>query len=174
MCSSDLYIFHQMDGAQTSYVSFLMNSHPQRTQTDLEDYVTRIQKLGPLIQELITLAQDQEDAGIRPPAFVLELALSAASNVVQGRPFDEQDTDSPLLADFRSKAEELKIDANEKAKLIASAENALRDQLKPAYQALITYLHAAAKRSDNLAGVWKLPDGDDYYHYRLQIGRAHV
>jgi len=163
------YVFHQMRGAQTSYISFLINSHPAKTRQDLEDYITRIIRLKPVLEALIEIAREQEKLGIRPPQFVYQHAISSARNIVSGQPFDSSSDNSPLLADFIKKANALEIKPEIKQALITRAKVAMEQQLLPTYHALLDYLTDAKTRADEIAGAWKLPDGDAYYNFSLKM-----
>ena len=109
----------------------------------------------------------RESAGVVPPKFVYAHVIRDSRNVLKGKPF-EGDKDGALLADVRGKVTALKIDDTVKAKLIKAAEKALLASVKPAFDKLIAVLEDQEKRTKTEDGVWKLPDGEDYYRHMLR------
>ncbi|MDH5736869.1 MAG: DUF885 family protein, partial [Gammaproteobacteria bacterium] len=117
------YRMTQMYGVQASIPAFLINFHPARQVSDLEDYIARLSGIGEKIDQTLEIVQAQEKRGIMPPAFVFPYVISDSQNVISGRPFDHTEKDSPLLEDFRSKMTRLNL-----------TEAAQRDLLERAQQ----------------------------------------
>ena len=91
-----------------------------------------------------------------------QLVVSDARNVLKGAPFDGG-PDSTLLADFKTKIGALKLSPDEATRLTAAASAALVDSVKPAYEAIIAAMTEQARRASTDDGVWRFPDGADYY-----------
>ena len=59
------------------------------------------------------------------------------------------------------------VDAEEKESLLQDAEVAIEQSVLPAYRELEEYLRNLPTYSGDDSGVWRLPDGDEYYAYLL-------
>ncbi len=160
--------FDQMNGAQSDLPAFLVNIHRVSSLAEAEAYIQRLRGMGPLIDQLVAIADTRAKAGAAAPAWVYPHVVNDARALLKGAPF-EAGADSSLLADFRGKVEKLKLPAAEQARLIADAEKALKDSVGPAYRRLIPAMEAQAKLSRPGDGVNRLPDGAAYYAERLRF-----
>jgi uncharacterized protein (DUF885 family) len=156
------YVFDQMNGAQSRLTAFLINIHKVTSAGDAEAYVQRLQGMGPALRQLIAVSADRAAKGSSPPRWVYPFVVSDARNVLKGAPFD-RGPDSTLLADFKTKIGALKLSPDETHRLTAAASAALVDSVKPAYEAIIAEMTEQAKRASTDDGVWRFPDGADYY-----------
>jgi len=52
--------------------------------------------------------------------------------------------------------------------LLSGATKALNESVKPAYEKLIAFLDRQSKRANDDAGVWKFPDGTEFYSSALR------
>lgn len=163
----DVYVFDQMNGAQSRYPAFLINIHRVADKTDALGYVARLQGLGAALDQDIAKSETRAKNGVLPPKWVFPYVISDARNTLTGAPFDESGTDSPLLADFKAKVAKLDIAAAEKASLVDAATAALLDGVKPAYLRLIAAMTAQEKRAGSIDGVWRFKDGAAYYQSNL-------
>ena len=90
--------------------------------------------------------------------------------MIQGQPFDSGAGNSPLLDDFTKKVDELKVvDSATRDRLLSGATKALNESVKPAYEKLIVFLEGQSKRANDDAGVWKFPDGANFYTSALRL-----
>lgn len=162
------YTFNQMFGQQSSIPAFLINQHRVASESDLQAYISRLNGVADYLGQHVANSQAAAEQGIRPPAFVYEYVLNDAQNVLTGFPFEEGATeDSPLFADVRMKIDALKLEEDKVTDYLAQAEAAMTSSVKPAYENLIAFLQADLQQATTDDGVWKLPDGGDYYAMRL-------
>jgi uncharacterized protein (DUF885 family) len=160
------------DSPNSSLPAFLINYHPVGDRADARAYLTRLQKLPAVFDQLLANAREQAALGITPPKFVFPLMIDSCREVIGGAPFDTSGRDSPLWADFSSKVSALKdADAATKQQLLADGRAALVGGVKPAYERLIAFFTAQEKVAAADDGAWKLPEGRDYYDFKL---RAHT
>ncbi|MEZ0469323.1 DUF885 domain-containing protein [Luteimonas salinilitoris] len=157
------YLLTQMGGLHSRVPDTLISHHPVRSRADAEAYIARLQRVDGLMAEVVAALQLQEAAGVRPPRFVHALVLDAAGNQLRGRPFDDSAQDSPLYADFSTKLEQLGWPDDEKRALLQRATEALTGGFRAGYGRLIAHLEAAAELAGEEDGVWRLPDGAEYY-----------
>lgn len=162
------YLVNQMHGWQSSIPSFLINIHQIETYQDAQAYIARLKGVKHLLQQLSENLKIAERKSILPPKFVFPYVIQDIENILSGKPFDASTNDSPLLEDFRKKVSALGLPARKEKKLLNKAEHALLSAVQPAYQALKAILVAQEKIATKDDGVWKLPEGDTYYLYRLK------
>jgi uncharacterized protein (DUF885 family) len=95
--------------------------------------------------------------------------VDSCREVIAGAPFDQSGKKSALLEDIEGKIAALKdVDAATKASLLADATAALTGTVQPAYGRLIALLQAQEKLTTTDDGVWKLPEGAEFYAYQLR------
>lgn len=163
------YPFTQMGGMHTDAPAFLINYHPIDNVADARAYVTRLALMPALFDQLIDAAKIRADHGVLPPKFVYPLLIDSSRQVITGQPFDQSDVKCALWEDFNSKVAALKdVDDSAKQQLLSEARTALLASVKPAYEKLIAMFVAQEKAATEQDGVWKLPEGRDYYNFMLR------
>jgi uncharacterized protein (DUF885 family) len=162
------YPVNQLFGWHSEIPSFLINIHTVNSKEDAEAYLSRIEKIPTLFQQLIEKMKAREAKGIVPPRFVFAQVSEDCKGIVKGKPFDNSKETSSLWQDFSTKVKTLKLPAEEEKALIAKAETALLKNLKPAYDQLLSYWQTLEKKATTDDGCWKFPDGDAFYRQALQ------
>ncbi len=162
------YPVNQMFGFQSGTPAFLINMHSIANKQEAKDYISRLKEIKRLFQENIEFMKKQESMGILPPDFVYSKVLNDSQNVIQGRPFDASSKDSTLLEDFKKKTKALKISSAEKKALIDEAKQALKSHVLPSYKDLIAYVKHLDSKTNKSLGAWSLPNGEEFYTYRLK------
>ncbi len=161
------YPVNQMRGIHSQVPAFLINQHSIASEQQAKDYISRLKNTKLLISQLIEQLKIREQEGIIAPKFVFTHVIRDSKNILQGAPFSSGD-DSTLLADFKKKVNKLSLSDEKKTALISQAEQALTTYLKPAYDELIAYLTTLQAKADTKDGVWKLPNGDEFYKNALK------
>lgn len=95
------------------------------------------------------------------------MVISDSTNIITGKPF-AGDNESVIYADFHKKVSALDIKEKDKKALIKKAENAMQENLAPAYNKLIDYLAKLEAKADTRAGAWKFPQGEAFYNAALK------
>ena len=163
------YPLNQMSGLHSEAPAFLINFHRVDNVDDARAYIARLRGMGPMFDQLIENVQVRAAKGIMPPRFVFPLVADSVKEVISGQPFDNSAKKSALWEDIGTKVGALKdVDAATKEKLLAEARAALTDTVKPAYEKLLGVLAAQEKLATDDDGVWKLPDGREFYAYALR------
>ncbi|WP_404341040.1 DUF885 domain-containing protein [Pseudoalteromonas mariniglutinosa] len=160
------YPVNQMFGVHSMIPAFLINQHQIADVSDANAYISRLNGVTSVIDQLITDLETRAEKGIIAPKFVFPHVIDSSKNIIHGAPFELGD-DSTLLADFKRKVAKLEITDNEQARLLDDAEKALKTAVKPSYSKLINYLAQLEKRADNRDGAWKFPDGETFYNNAL-------
>ena len=162
------YPVNQMHGYQAELPAFLINMHRIDSVSDARAYISRLEAFPGLIEDIIGNIKIREQNGIVPPKFVFDKVLEDSRNIIKGKPFGKASERSVLLKDFYSKVQRLNISSEEKRKLISDAQQALIDNVKPAYENLIATLENQQKRATTEDGVWKFPKGNEFYNNALK------
>lgn len=161
------YIMHQFRAWHTTVPSFLINIHRVSDESDALAYISRLEKVAPLFDQVIEQLRIRETLGIFPPKWSYEQMIQSSANVLKGQPFVEGESDSTILADFSAKVNALEIDDASKNSLLNDAKKALLSSLQPAYTKLIIELEKHRDLSPEGDGVWRLPNGSEWYQNRL-------
>lgn len=160
------YPVNQMFGTHSSIPSFLINQHTVKNLEEAQAYISRLNGVDTVIEQLIVQLKIREDMGIIAPSFVFPHVIRDSQNLIAGAPFDNGD-DSTLLADFKKKVNALEIEDGAKSELLNQASSALLTKVRPAYQDLVDYLIELEAKSTVDAGAWKFPEGDIFYNNAL-------
>ena len=161
------YPVNQMYGTHSMIAAFLINQHSISDVKDAKAYISRLNGVPAVFDQLITDLEVRAEKGIIAPKFVFPHVIDSSKNIIKGAPFEQGD-DSTLLSDFKRKVNKLEISQSEKDSLTADAVDALKSAVKPAYSKLINYIAQLEKRADNRDGAWKFPDGEAFYNNALK------
>lgn len=137
----NVYVFDQMNGAQSETPAFLINIHRVDNQSDAEAYVRRLQGIDAFLDQAIAEAKNRQAKGVLPPKWVYPYVIADSRNVTRGAPFDKG-PDSALFADLKAKVNKLAISQGEKTRLIEAGRKALVEEVKPAYGRVIALMQA--------------------------------
>lgn len=162
------YPVNQMYGLQSQIPAFLINMHRIGDKSDAEAYISRLNGMNDLFIQGIENMKIREKNGVVPPKFVFTKVLDDSRNVITGKPFDQSNTESTLLADFKRKIEKLELEESEGSKLLKDAEKALLENVKPAFEKLVTFLEGQQQRATTDDGCWKFPKGAAFYNNALK------
>ncbi len=163
------YPINQMDGLHNDVPSFLINFHRVENELDAKAYISRIEAVDDLFEQLLDNLKIREAKNIIPPKFVFPYVLNDAKGLLKGFPFDSDTVPNALYEDFVTKLDALKsIDDNRKAELKSAASDAMKSSMKPAYEKFITYITELEKKATEDDGAWKFPDGEAYYNAALK------
>lgn len=162
----DGYLFDQMNGAQSFLPTFLINIHSVANVDQAKDYIKRLNGVKPAMDAMVAESGERADNGVIVPDWVFPYVIDDSKNVIKGAPF-EKGGDSILFKDIKAKVAALDISDSEKAALVADAEKALLDSVGSAYRSLIAEMERQQAMAKDGDGVWRFPDGEQYYKERL-------
>ena len=160
------YPVNQMFGTHSMVPAFLINQHQITSVEDAKAYISRLNGVTKVFDQLIDSLEIRAQKGIIAPKFVFPHVIESSKNIIKGAPFEKGD-DSTLLADFKRKVNKLEIADSEKAALISEATEALKTAIKPSYNKLINYLAKLEKKADTRDGAWKFPEGETFFNNAL-------
>ncbi|MDE0768601.1 MAG: DUF885 domain-containing protein [Opitutaceae bacterium] len=163
------YPVNQMFGRHTDIASFLINMHLVADARDAKAYVSRLNGVEQVFEQLLENLKLRDELGVIPPKFVFPRAIESCRNIISGAPFDESGEDSALWGDFRKKLQALDMDEPQKVMLQKQASEALVEVVKPAYDRLIAFLEKQEAKATTDDGVWKFKDGGAFYDEALRL-----
>ena len=166
------YVFSQMQGMHSALPSLMISQHRVDTAQDMEDYISRVGQLGRAISQLVVRTEANAAKGVRPPYFAYDFVIAEAGKLTTGAPFDDG-PDNALWADGNGKIAALveagTIDEAAATALRGKLGTALKTGYLPGYRQLIAFMQKDRPNAPETAtGVAGLPDGENYYLYRVQ------
>jgi uncharacterized protein (DUF885 family) len=159
------YPVNQISGLQINIPRFLDTFHRVRTAEDAENYIARLAKVDTKMEQNMEGLLVREQMGIIPPTFVIDKSLDIMREFV-AQPVEE----NVLYVSFGEKMEKAEEISNaDGMAFLQQAAAEIEGTVYPAYQSYIDYFTALRAKSSNDAGVWKFPDGEEFYNYMLQV-----
>jgi uncharacterized protein (DUF885 family) len=158
------YPLNQMFGLQSQLPNFMMTMHPVVNKWEAANYIKRLSLFGRKFDQVLEGLVIREEKGIIPPQFVVRRVLTEMAAFV-GQPASQ----NPLYTVFEDKLSKLeKLDAADRAGLLAAVEAEIERTVYPAYEKFIAYFAALEPKAPTQDGVWRLPEGADYYAHCLR------
>jgi uncharacterized protein (DUF885 family) len=161
------YMVTHRGGKHSSIPSFLINYHIIEDERDVKDYLGRLRNIEPLFEEFIKELTIREDVGTIAPMFVYPKAIAVCENIISGYPFEEGKEQNVIYKDFVTKLEALDLTDAVKLRYKSEAEAILVTIVNHSYRNLIDFLSAQQLKATNNDGVWKYPNGAEYYQHSL-------
>ncbi|MGB2359578.1 MAG: DUF885 domain-containing protein [Porticoccaceae bacterium] len=161
------YPVNQMRGMHAGIPSFLINQHLIANLEEAQAYIARVNGTSQLLADVIVDLNIRADKGVLAPQFAFSHSIRDSKNIIVGID-DNSGQENPLMTDFKSKIADLDLADDVKAELIAQLDQALQQQMAPAYRKLIAVLEDLGERAGGNYGVWRLPNGEAYYNNRLK------
>ncbi|MEO9461860.1 MAG: DUF885 domain-containing protein [Marinomonas sp.] len=163
------YLFNQMRGAHSGLPAFLINIHKVSEPAHADAYIKRIEGLGGVLDTLTAEAKERAANGVMPPKWVYPYVVSDIENLLNAG------DDNAVLKDFKSKVDALPAgdqnnasEAAEASILYEQARDAWRGSAAPAYRRLLAEMKRQEATAPTDDGVWRLPDGGNYYKALLK------
>ena len=161
------YMVTHRGGKHSSIPSFLINYHKIDDERDVKDYLSRLRNIEPLFEDFIKELELRDELGTIPPMFVYPKAIAVCENIISGYPFEEGEKQNVIYEDFVNKLDALDISDALKLRYKSEAEAILVTVVNYSYKNLIDFLTEQQLKATNNDGVWKYPNGAEYYQYTL-------
>lgn len=167
------YPFHHFYGSyHLKLIELFNNLHPLNSRQDLEDYITRLSLVDAQVNQLLEGMRRREEMGVVLPRFIVDLTKSELIQYLGTNKLELASVDSYQLDVYTSFKRALdnmeELSDEEKQAFLDQAIDAIQTSYVPAFFKLFTYLNEVTPIATNDAGVWKLPNGEDYYTYLLR------
>ena len=155
------YVISQQNGAITGVPEFLDSQHPIAGKADAEAYVSRVRALARVLDEETARLKRDAAAGVVPPAFIAATALGQLKGF-RATPAAQQ----KLVTSIASRTQAQGIAGDWAAQANALVEK----EIYPALDRQIAAFADVTGTSSDIAGVQRLPKGEDYYRWALKLG----
>ncbi len=158
------YPVNQLFGVQNMLPRFMVNTHQLKDKTDAEQYISRLKQFDRVFAQVVEDLNIRAAKGVVPPRFVLEKVLNEVKGFTSGAV--EQHL---LYSHFTAEIAKIEgLSAADRANLTSEVKAAIEQSVLPGYQKLTGYLTDTVASATTDDGVWKLPDGEQYYAYTLK------
>ncbi|RSU36070.1 DUF885 domain-containing protein [Sphingomonas koreensis] len=147
----------QLSGIYRSIPDFLTNQHSIANAADAEAYLARCRDFAKQLDNETGRIQTDHVAGVIPPDFVIDRTLEVYARVAAPAP-----EANILVTNLTRKTKAIPGDWATRCAKIVSGD------IYPAMQRQIAELRRVRPRATHDAGVWRLPQGADYYDYALR------
>lgn len=155
------YVLNHNSGVLVSTPALLDAQHTVKTAEDAENYVKRLEALGPTIDGALAKMRADVDKGAIPPDFIVERTLEVATGFISTAAGDNL-----LYAGFVEKLNAAGLQDTEGLKERAFA--AVMNGVYPAYDRVRDYLAEIKPRAPHDAGIWRLPNGEALYRAMIR------
>ncbi|MDZ3831030.1 MAG: DUF885 family protein [Sphingopyxis sp.] len=149
----------QLSGTYRSIPDFLINQHGIATESDAEAYLARCDAFATELDRETGRIDADHAAGIIPPDFVIDRTLEQYRAILSPTP-----ENNGLTTNIAAKTGAKAIAGDWAARCAAI----VRDRIYPAMQRQVASLTTVRPRATHDAGVWRLPQGAEYYDYALR------
>jgi len=152
-------------------VIFFTEQQPLSTLEDAEDYVRRLSQISRQTSQLLDRLAISEQMGVTPVRDLIDWTIGTMRDDIGGA--NSATTASadriPLYTSFAERLGEIGgIDDVARASLLDEARTQVMESFVPAWLSIIDHLQSIKGQARTDAGVWSLPDGDEYYLWLLR------
>ena len=156
------YVNHIITGVQNFLPTFLITSHTIQNKNDAKSYIKRLANVKETFNGLLKRLELNKSKGYLPPRFVFDHVITSMNRFIS-----DTSTKNILYTSFEEKIANVESIKN-KEKYLVQVDEQIRESVYPAYEQLITFFKENYNLSTSDDGVWKLPDGDNYYKHALK------
>lgn len=149
------FVFQQFSGAQVSLVNFMTQTHPMRRASDVDSYLARLEQVGTRMDEALARARAAAAKKMIPPRFILERAQYQVDTFL--KPAAAENVLVTSLAQRTASLKDLSPEARTAA--IARATRIVEDKIRPAYTRVQAFMAELHPKTNDVAGISRLPDG---------------
>jgi uncharacterized protein (DUF885 family) len=153
------YTISQLGGAYHAIPDFLINQHPINHREDAVAYLARCEAFAIAIDQESERTRSEYASGVTPPDFVIDKALTQFAAILEPKP-----EANALVANLVEKTRAKDIPGDWAGRCAAL----IRDRIYPAMRRQADLLRAARPKAVHDGGVWRLPDGGEFYAYALR------
>jgi uncharacterized protein (DUF885 family) len=157
------YPFNQISGNHLNMVEFMTDSHPVRSYREASDFIARVELFDEVLNANLIWLNEQKKLGIYAPQYVFDHVIKQLKELIAF-----SDVENPLFDVFQKKLEDSDVSHAKKEKLLSDLSVAIRDNVKPAFKAVLNFMESNYENANMHHGVWSLPDGENYYAARLR------
>ena len=155
--------FNQLNGLQVRSVNLLTQSHPLRRPADVQSYLSRLSQLPARVDEAIARSRASAARGVLPPRFILERGRGQIEALLRAAPADDL-----FVTALASRTDKMAgLSAQDRSAALQRAQTLVADGVRPAFERALVLLNELHPRTNDDAGLWRLPDGQGAYTQAL-------
>ncbi len=159
---------HFINSYNFNLTTLLTELHPLDNRQDAEDYIQRLAQVETQVDQLLEGLAIREEMGIIPPDFIISMAYENLADYI-GSSGSSDTTHIPVYSVFDESIDSIsELSEDEKNEFRAAAHAQVEGSFIPGFEKLLVYLDHIRPLADDRAGVWKLPNGDEFYAYKLR------
>jgi uncharacterized protein (DUF885 family) len=146
--------------------------HELKTRENAEDYISRLSQVNRQVDQLLEGLKLREESGAIVPNFIIRMAQSNLRDYLGmsgNNPDTIEPTQLPIFSHFNETIEDIPdLSTEEKMAMRETALQEIENSFIPGYIKLIDYLDYLEPIATTDAGVWKFPNGGEYYAHKLR------
>jgi uncharacterized protein (DUF885 family) len=163
---------HYLDSYQFIIEQLFTEYQPLEDQDDYQDFIARLSQVDRQVDQFFEGLRIREQMGIIPPRFIIQLArqdiLTRLGTSVADTAMVEPLGLSVYMVFQDKVTRDKQLNDDKKVALLNKAREQIETSFIPAHFKLVEYLNEIEPIATEEAGVWKLPDGEDYYAWKLR------
>lgn len=148
------YVVSQFGGAYQNIPDFLDNQHTIENKNDADAYLARLTAFGTVLDQESECTRHDAGIGVVPPDFIIDRTIELLTNLRKPAAAESTMTTSIVR---RTKEKNIAGDWG------AQAAKILSGTVYPAYDRQIALFREMRSKAVHDAGVWRLPQGEQYY-----------
>ncbi len=153
------YSVSQLGGTYQSIPDFLDNQHRIETAADADAYLSRLSDLARQLDNETTRLRREYGLGVIPPDFVIDKTLLQLGNLT-----NTAAAQSVMTTSLARRTRERNVAGDWGAR----AERIVSGEIYPALNRQAETVRGQRANAVHDGGVWRLPEGPDYYSYGLR------
>ncbi|HEX2591246.1 MAG TPA: DUF885 family protein [Rhizomicrobium sp.] len=148
------YYVSQFGGSYGTIPDFLDNQHTIKTKADADAYLSRLAGFATTLDQETEVLKHDGGLGVIPPDFIINATLKQLT-ALRGTPADKSVLVESVVR--RTKAKNIAGDWGKQATTLVTGK------IYPALDRQIALFKSWLPKSVHEAGVWRLPQGEQYY-----------
>jgi uncharacterized protein (DUF885 family) len=157
------YRVNQISGPTVSIPQFLTDTHVIKDARSVERYLSRLAEFGRVLREVRVRVEEDREAGVVPPDFVIDQSLAGMRAFIDGGA-----AQNALVATLPAKLASVEgLDEARREQYLRRAEDLVAKEVIPGYDAMIALFEEMRASAMHDAGIWRIPRGSEYYAAQL-------
>ena len=158
------YPVNPVFGVQVDLIDFLSTHHAIKNRQSLRRYLQRLEEVSWKMEGLVQSLQSRAAEGVIPPRFVIEKSLDQVRSFLSAPV-----TENPLYTTcLQRMVDSGRFGPAAQKRWAARVAEEIEASVLPAYRKLEAELQSQLAVAGEEDGVWRLPDGQEYYAFLLR------
>jgi uncharacterized protein (DUF885 family) len=158
------YIINPILGFHNWLTTLMTQYHPINNLDDAKAYIARLENYKKKLLQISKRLKLKEKDTLFPPARTIKTVHHAMTDFIHNPA-----ASSVLYTSFRKKLERTDLNKELKEKLCRDVKEKIETIVYPVYQAMIEQMKGLETKTSKYDGVWKLPNGNEFYSHCLRF-----